>query len=76
MLWYGLDGAIYFVYLVRSLRLIYAHTTDVTRQNTIIFKLFKHEYLLGLICAALLLLRIIPVYFNPDPQNYSFKTMI
>jgi len=42
MLWYGLDGAIYFIYLVRSLRLIYAHTTDVSRQHTWIFKLFRH----------------------------------
>lgn len=76
MLWYGLDGAIYFVYLVRSLRLIYAHTTDLSRQNTWIFKLFKHEYILGTICATLLILRIIPVYFNPDPNNYSFMTLI
>jgi hypothetical protein len=65
MFFYGLDGAIYFIYILRSLRLVYAHTTDPSRQNTFIFILFKYEYILGLVSVLLMILRMVPIYFNP-----------
>jgi hypothetical protein len=66
MFYYGLDGTIYFIYVLRSLRLVYAHTTDPSRQKTWIFKLFKYEYLLGCLAIFLMLLRMVPIYWNPD----------
>lgn len=76
MFYYGLDGIIYFIYILRSLRLVYAHTTDPSRQRTYIFKLFKYEYLLGTLAIALMLLRMVPIYWNPDENVYKFYTMI
>lgn len=66
MFYYGLDGTIYFIYILRSLRLVYAHTTDPSRQNTYIFKLFKYENILALVSILLMLLRMLPIYFNPE----------
>jgi len=39
---YGLDGSLYLIYLIRSLRLVYAHEIDTSRSKTWIFKFFKH----------------------------------
>ena len=76
MFYYGLDGTIYFIYILRSLRLVYAHTTDPSRQKTYIFKLFKYEYILAILSIALMLLRMVPIYWNPDENEYKFYTMI
>lgn len=76
MFYYGLDGTIYFIYILRSLRLVYAHTTDPSRQKTSIFKLFKYEYLLGCLAIFLMLLRMVPIYWNPDEDEYKFYTII
>ena len=76
MFYYGLDGTIYFIYIIRSLRLVYAHTTDPSRQSTIIFKLFKYEYILGFLSVGLMVCRMLPIYFNPDEDNYQFYTII
>jgi len=66
MFYYGLDGTIYFIYVLRSLRLVYAHTTDPSRQNTSVFKMFKYEFCLGILSIILMLLRMLPIYFNPS----------
>lgn len=41
-LFYAFDGSIYFIYLLRSLRLVYAHEIDTSRSKTKVFKFFKH----------------------------------
>ena len=76
MFYYGLDGTIYFIYILRSLRLVYAHTTDPSRQKTYIFKLFKYQYLLGTLAIGLMLLRMLPIYWNPDETQFKFYTII
>jgi hypothetical protein len=76
MFYYGLDGTIYSIYVIRSIRLVYAHTTDPSRQKTFIFKMFKHEYYLGALAVALMLFRMLPIFFNPCENDCPFYTMI
>jgi len=41
-IFHALDGSLYMLYLMRSLRLVYAHEIDISRSKTFIFKFFKH----------------------------------
>lgn len=63
-LFYAFDGSIYFIFLLRSLRLVYAHEIDTSRSKTIIFKFFKHEYNLLLITVLMILLKIVPIVIS------------
>ena len=42
IVFYALDGSLYLLYIMRSLRLAYAHEIDVSRRATWIFKFMKH----------------------------------
>lgn len=60
-MFYAFDGCIYFIYLLRSLRLVYAHEIDTSRSKTWIFKFFKNEYNLVLFLFAMIMSKIIPI---------------
>lgn len=60
-MFYAFDGCLYFIYLLRSLRLVYAHEIDNSRSKTLIFKFFKHEYYLTIIIFIMIIIKIIPI---------------
>lgn len=66
-MFYAFDGCIYFIYLLRSLRLVYAHEIDTSRSKTWIFKFFKNEYNLVLFLFAMIMAKITPILVT----NYS-----
>ncbi len=69
-LFHALDGTVYFLYLLRSLRLVYAHEIDTSRSKTAIFKFFKHEYNLILFVLLVIGLKIIPILVNEDDDVF------
>jgi len=60
-IFYGLDGSLYLIYLIRSLRLVYAHEIDTSRSKTWIFNFFKNEYNLVIFILVTLVIKIIPI---------------
>lgn len=60
-LFYALDGSVYLIYLIRSLRLVYAHEIDTSRSKTWIFRFFKNEYNLVLFIVVTIVIKIIPI---------------
>jgi hypothetical protein len=60
-LFYAFDGCLYLIYLLRSLRLAYAHEIDTSRSKTWIFRFFKHEYNLVLFLLGTIIAKIIPI---------------
>jgi hypothetical protein len=75
-IFYALDGSLYFIYLLRSLRLVYAHEIDTSRSKTLIFKLFKHEYNLVIFTLLVILIKIIPIIIANYGDDDMFFTFI
>jgi len=73
--YYAFDGSVYFIYLLRSLRLVYAHEIDTSRSKSWIFKFFKHEYYLVLFTMLMMLVKVMPIVFSPH-KEYNFYTFL
>lgn len=61
----ALEFSVYSVYLLRCLRIWYAHGVDKTRRKSVPFFVFKHENLLALAVMVVGILRALPVIFDP-----------
>jgi hypothetical protein len=70
-----MDGGVYLIYLLRTMRLVYAHEVDASRSKIWIFKLFKHEYYLVFVTVIVMLIKVIPIIFN-DWTTYNFYTFL
>jgi len=75
-MFYAFDGCLYFIYLLRSLRLVYAHEIDNSRSKTLIFKFFKHEYYLTIIIFLMIIIKIIPILATNYSEQDIFLTFI
>lgn len=73
---YAFDGCLYFIYLLRSLRLVYAHEIDTSRSKTIIFQFFKHEYNLVIYLFFMIMIKIIPILASNYGEEDLFLTFI
>lgn len=73
---YAFDGCLYFIYLLRSLRLVYAHEIDTSRSKTSIFKFFKHEYNIVLFMFVMVMIKIIPIVTSNYSEEDLFLTFI
>ena len=58
---HAFDGSLYLLYLIRSLRLAYAHQIDISRRQTWIFNFMKHEYYLAAFFILVTFIKIIPI---------------
>lgn len=76
VLFYAVDGSIYLIYIMRAFRLVYAHEVDSSRSKTRIFKFLKHELYMALALIGVILLKVLPVIFNPNDDDSSFYTAI
>ena len=68
------DGSLYTVYLMRSLRLCYAHEIDISRSKTKIFQFFKREYFMASFLILVAAIKIVPIimtsYLLPDENMF------
>jgi hypothetical protein len=73
---YAFDGCLYFIYLLRSVRLVYAHEIDSSRSKTWIFQFFRHEYNQVLLVLGMMLVKVVPVLVAESREEDLFLTYI
>jgi hypothetical protein len=76
-LFYAFQGSLYLLYVIRALRLVYAHEVDHSRRNTWIFRFMKNEYFLVAFFTVVTIIKIIPILVsNSSSQDDIFFTFI
>lgn len=74
---YAFQGSLYLLYVIRALRLVYAHEIDNSRRNTWVFKFMKNEYFLVGFMVVVTVVKIIPVLVsNARGEDNIFFTFI